>query len=643
MLFLSQIRGEGRIRMHIVQRLFKDNSPMLLTVISGLLIMVGSLLSFFEQQPFDAVVFVTSFLIGGYYQAKEGLTDFIQKNELNVDLLMVLAAVGASIIGFWFEGAVLIFIFSLSGSLEVYTTNKSTDAIGKLMQMAPEEALRINSDGSTEIVATSELVIGDSILVPKGDSIPIDGALISHYALIDESAISGESIPVNKKSGEDVIGGTLNLSNSIKVEVTTEQKDTLFSKIIRLVEEAQSTPSKTATLIHSIETKYVKTVLIFVPLMMLIFFYLLDWGFTESLYRGMVLLTVASPCALMASASPATLSAISNGAKKGVLFKGGSYLENLNRVEAIAFDKTGTLTVGRPSVTDVLYKDGSDVVQIQKALVTMERASSHPLARAVVEYFTKDFHQESLTFETISEVEGRGMEGYVQDDYWKIGKKAFVLTDESDSLAIRALKMQDEGKTVLYASENGQLQAVIALSDQPSPAARGLIDYFKSQGIYTIMITGDNEATGQAIGEQLGLDEVRANCLPDEKAELILEMKERFKTIVMVGDGINDAPALANASIGIAMGAGTDLAMETADIILVKNELGQIAYSHKLSKRLNRIILQNVIFSVSVILVLITVNVLQLINLPLGVIGHEGSTILVILNGLRLLSTRNSR
>ncbi|EXJ23192.1 Lead, cadmium, zinc and mercury transporting ATPase [Alkalibacterium sp. AK22] len=625
--------------MSALQKIFKNNTPMLLTVISGFLIMIGSLFTIFDQQPLDAVIFVSSFLIGGYYQAREGVTDFIRKRELNVDILMVLAAVGASIIGFWLEGALLIFIFSLSGSLEIYTTNKSTDAIAKLMQLAPAEAWRIKADGSTEVVAASELSVGDTVLVPKGGAVPIDGKLLSDYALMDESAISGESIPVNKEKNEEVIGGTLNLNNPIKIEVTRVHSDTLFSKIIRLVEEAQSTPSKTATLIHSIETTYVKVVLLFVPLMMLIFYYVLNWGFTESFYRGMVLLTVASPCALMASASPATLSAISNGAKKGVLYKGGSFLENLNRVDAVAFDKTGTLTVGKPSVTDVLYKNECEKELIQSVLISMERTSSHPLAKAVVDYFSKNMQQLTVAFDTISEVEGKGIEGFAQKHHWKIGKKAFVLTDESDPLAIRALKKQDEGKTVLYVSKDGQLQAVIALSDQPAPAAKGLIDYFKTQGIYTIMITGDNEATGQSIAEQLGMDEVRANCLPDKKAELIIELKERFETIVMVGDGINDAPALANASIGIAMGAGTDLAMETADIILVKNELDQLAYSHRLSKKLNRIILQNIVFSISVILVLITVNVLQLINLPLGVLGHEGSTILVILNGLRLLRT----
>ncbi|MCC5894658.1 MAG: heavy metal translocating P-type ATPase [Alkalibacterium sp.] len=617
--------------------LLKNNKPMMLTIISGGLIMIGGLFMYWDLAPVDALVFLVSFLIGGYYQGKEGITELVKDKTLNVDILMILAAIGASVIGYWLEGALLIFIFSLSGSLEVYTTNKSTDAISSLMQLTPDTALRVKEDGSTEEVSTEQLSIHDTVMVPKGSAIPIDGILLSDYALIDESAISGESIPVNKSKGSEVIGGTLNVTNAITMEVSTDYGDTLFAKIIRLVDEAQGTPSKTATLIHSIETKYVKIVLIFVPVMILFFQYGLNWGFNESFYRGMVLLTVASPCALMASASPATLSAISNGAKKGVLYKGGSFLENFSTVNAIAFDKTGTLTEGRPKVTYERFDSKGDEGKIKAAVVQMERASSHPLARAVVEYYQSVAFEEADLLSSINEVEGNGLEGFSGADHWKIGKKEFVVRDESDRLAAEALEKQKEGKTVLYISLNGALRGFVALQDIPAPGAKEVVDYFKAQGIYTIMITGDNEATGQSIGSMIGVDEVKANCLPDKKAKLILELKEKYGTIVMVGDGINDAPALANASIGIAMGAGTDLAMESADVVLVKNDLGQLPYSHQLSKRLNKIILQNVVFSISVILFLITVNVLQLINLPLGVIGHEGSTILVILNGLRLL------
>lgn len=617
--------------------LFKYNKPMMLTVVSGLLIITGGMLRVLDYSPLDAVVFLASFLIGGYYQGREGLTDLFKKRTLNVDILMILAAIGASVIGYWLEGALLIFIFSLSGSLEVYTMNKSKDAISSLMQMTPDMALRLNEDGTTEEIRTDQLSISDTVLVPKGSAVPIDGTLLSHYALIDESAISGESVPVSKSRGNEVIGGTLNAANAFKMEVTTEYSDTLFAKIIRLVDEAQGTPSQTATFIESIETTYVKLVLIFVPMMILFFQFVMGWGLTESFYRGMVLLTVASPCALMASASPATLSAISNGAKKGVLYKGGSYLENFSSVNAIAFDKTGTLTEGSFKVTDDWFSSGHDEKRVISIIIEMERQSSHPLAKAVIKHYSAEKLGVTSQIDVVNEVEGNGLIGIQGSDEYKIGKKAFVVTNEEDPAAVRALEREKEGKTVLYLSMNGVLIGFIALLDTPAAGAKETVAYFKEQGIHTFMITGDNQATGQSIGAMIGVEDVRANCLPDEKAELILELKEQFGTIVMVGDGINDAPALANASIGIAMGAGTDLAMESADVVLVQNDLSQLPYSHFLSKQLNRIILQNVIFSICVIIFLVSVNVLQLINLPLGVIGHEGSTILVILNGLRLL------
>lgn len=617
--------------------LFKNNKPMLMTVISGFLILFGGVASYNNWRPLDVGLFISAFIIGGYYQGKEGIMELVKDRSLNVDILMVLAAVGASIIGFWLEGALLIFIFSLSGSLEIYTTNKSTDAISHLMKLTPDTALLLTEEGRTEEVETEDLKIGDCVLVPKGSAIPIDGQLISQYGLIDESAVSGESVPVSKQAEDEVIGGTVNVSQPIKVRVTTDYSDTLFAKIIRLVDEAQGTPSQTATFIESIETHYVKIVLVFVPVMILVFLYILNWGFTESFYRGMVLLTVASPCALMASASPATLSAISNGAKNGVLYKGGSYLENFSQISAVAFDKTGTLTEGTPKVTDVVFNDQSYGKEIQQVVVAMEKQSSHPLARAVVDHLSTEKDERLIHFDLINEVEGKGMEGYAGTDSYKIGKKEFVVKEEDVPLAIEAMIRQGEGKTVLYVSKNDELVAYIALLDLPASGAKETVDYFKRQNIRTLMITGDNQATGESIGSLLGVDEVIANCLPDEKAELILELKKRYGTIVMVGDGINDAPALANASIGIAMGAGTDLAMEAADVVLVKNDLQQLSYSHKLSRRLNRIIMQNVVFSIAVIVFLIIVNLLQLINLPLGVIGHEGSTILVILNGLRLL------
>ena len=622
----------------IMKDLFK-NKAMIATTISGILIILGIVLQWQNFDTAAAIIFVLSFIIGGYKQAKEGFIDTVENKHLNVDILMVLAAVGASLIGYWMEGALLIFIFSLSGSLEEYATDKSTQAITALMNIVPEIAKRINPDGSIEDVAVKDLKVGDTLMVPKGASIPIDGTIASGLGLIDEAAISGESVPVEKTVGDDIFGSTINLSEALTMTVSKESKDTLFAKIIRMVEEAQKTPSKTASFINRIENTYVKIVLVFVPVMIAVFYFLLDWGWNESFYRGMVLLTVASPCALVASATPAVLSAISNAAKRGILFKGGIAIENFSAMDCIAFDKTGTLTEGKPVVTEANYLAGTDEKHIMSVVYALEHSSTHPIASALVQHLeTKEYVKNQM--DSIQDLTGFGLAGEAFGSKWKIGKKTFVVTDELNepSFVKEAFALQNEGKTVIYVSQDDKVVAYYALLDTPKSEAKDMIAFFKANGVHTIMITGDNEATGQTIGKQLGVDEIRANCLPEDKTKILKDLQSKYKLVGMVGDGVNDAPALANADIGIAMGEGTDIAMETADVVLMKSELDKLEYCYGLSKKLKKITMQNIIFSITVILILILSNLFQLINLPLGVVGHEGSTILVILNSLRLLA-----
>ena len=612
---------------------------MIATTISGILIILGIVLQWQNFDTAAAIIFVLSFIIGGYKQAKEGFIDTVENKHLNVDILMVLAAVGASLIGYWMEGALLIFIFSLSGSLEEYATDKSTQAITALMNIVPEIAKRINPDGSIEDVAVKDLKVGDTLMVPKGASIPIDGTIASGLGLIDEAAISGESVPVEKTVGDDIFGSTINLSEALTMTVSKESKDTLFAKIIRMVEEAQKTPSKTASFINRIENTYVKIVLVFVPVMIAVFYFLLDWGWNESFYRGMVLLTVASPCALVASATPAVLSAISNAAKRGILFKGGIAIENFSAMDCIAFDKTGTLTEGKPVVTEANYLAGTDEKHIMSVVYALEHSSTHPIASALVQHLeTKEYVKNQM--DSIQDLTGFGLAGEAFGSKWKIGKKTFVVTDELNepSFVKEAFALQNEGKTVIYVSQDDKVVAYYALLDTPKSEAKDMIAFFKANSVHTIMITGDNEATGQTIGKQLGVDEIRANCLSEDKTTILKELQAKYKLVGMVGDGVNDAPALANADIGIAMGEGTDIAMETADVVLMKSELDKLEYCYGLSKKLKKITMQNIIFSITVILILILSNLFQLINLPLGVVGHEGSTILVILNSLRLLA-----
>lgn len=621
-----------------MKKLWKSNKPMVATLVSGALILLGILLNYQGMETLSAAVFVLSFIIGGFHQATEGIRDTWKNKRLNVDILMVLAAIGASLIGYWLEGALLIFIFSLSGSLEEYATNKSTEAITALMKVVPTTAKRYLSSNQLEEVSIEELQIGDRVLVPKGESVPTDGILLGSRALLDESAITGESIPKEKKATDELYASTINLQEAIQMEVTKRSKDTLFANIIRLVQTAQNTPSHTASLINRLENTYVKVVLVMVPLMIAVFYWGLDWTWNESFYRGMVLLTVASPCALVASATPATLSAISHAAKQGILFKGGIAIENFGRIDCMAFDKTGTLTEGKPRVTNFNRKPETDPSIIFAIVESLEHDSTHPIASALLA-FLREQEYSSITLEDREDLTGFGLTGTYQNSQWKIGKEPFILTSpaQRNELVDEASRLQEDGKTVIYLSKDDEVVATFALLDTPKTDAKATIAFLKENNIHTIMITGDHEATAATIAKELGLDEYRANCLPEEKTHILKELQQTYQMVSMVGDGINDAPALAHSDVGIAMGGGTDIAMQTADVVLMKDELHYLAYTYELSNKLRRITLQNILFSLIVILFLIGANLFQYINLPLGVIGHEGSTILVILNGLRLL------
>ena len=613
----------------------KENKQMLATILCGILMVLGFIVDK-NNIGFAPLIYITGMIIGGFSQTKEGIEDTIENRHLSVDLLMALAAIGACTIQFYFEGIMLTFIFSLSGSLEEYTTSKSKKEIENLMAIQPENAFLLMSDNTTKEVPVAELKIGDKLLVPKGASVPIDGELTSEFSSIDEAAITGESIPVEKLRNDSLFAGTINVGNAISMIVTKEAKDTLFSKIIQLVDEAQNTPSKTASFLDRFENVYVKAILVIVPLMIFIPYFFLGWTWSESFYRGMVLLVVASPCALVASATPATLAAISNGAKNGVLFKGGVFLESLSDLKAITFDKTGTLTKGIPVVTDEIFidKQTNDAIS---ALVTIEKNSTHPLANAIVRFYQDSDISINDTL-VVEEIAGSGMQATSDNTLWKVGNSDFVTNGQLDEFTKeKTLQLQNEGKTVIYLSNNNHIVAFFGLLDVPKPEAIDCVDYFKSQGIVTTMLTGDHHQTANAVAQIVGVDHVIADCLPEDKTNFIKDQKENVGTNAMIGDGINDAPALANATIGVAMGQGTDIAIDVADIVLMQNDLNKLAMSHKLSLKLKKIVTQNIIFSISVIVLLIISNFLQVINLPLGVIGHEGSTILVILNGLRML------
>ncbi|MBC1521251.1 heavy metal translocating P-type ATPase [Listeria aquatica] len=616
---------------------WKENWQFLAAGVSGLLILLGWQTENLVPAGVTAGIFIAAFVIGGFDQAKEGILDTIKTRKLNVELLMVLAATGASIIGYWLEGAVLIFIFSLSGALETYTTNKSKREITKLMSFQPATAFLLLETGETEEVDVAALKLQDLILVRPGERIPIDGVIVSGETSVDQSAINGESLPALKSVQDEVFGGTVNLSGVIRMEVQKTVDQTLFSQIIRMVKEAQSEPSHTAQFIAKFEDKYVKAVLLLVFVMLFLPHFLLDWSWNETFYRAMVLLTVASPCALVASVTPATLAAISNGARNGILFKGGVHLENLRSVKAVAFDKTGTLTQGKPVVTDFFVAPEWDRAQVIDRIYALEQNSLHPLAEAIVRDFSEK-RTENITDLVMRDVPGFGVLAEIDGEVWRVGKARFVGSEQAEEFAgSLGDTLPWEGKTLVYASCGDQVVAMLALKDVKREEAVRAVSSLKKRGIKTIMVTGDNEATGLAIGEEIGIDYVIAGCLPEQKVDVLRDLKTVYGPVAMVGDGINDAPALAHATVGVAMGEGTDIAMEAADVVLMKNDLEKLSYASALSVRLGRIVKQNITFSILVIISLVLANLFQSINLPFGVIGHEGSTILVILNGLRLL------
>lgn len=610
------------------------HGELIAALVSGVLILIASFVKN-DNSIMSIILYVLAFCIGGYAKAKEGIEDTIAEKELNVEMLMIIAAVGSAAIGYWTEGAVLIFIFALSGALETYTLNKTNKEISSLLSLQPQTAIRL-VDEVEEVVSIKSLNIGDYILIKAGERIPADGQIVKGETLVDEAALTGESIPVVKNLNDEVFAGTINIKGTLVVEITKHSDETLFQKIINLVQTAQSEQTPSQQFIEKFEGVYVKGVLIAVLFMMFLPHFALDWSWTTTFYRAMILLVVASPCALVASITPAVLSAISNGAKSGILVKGGIHLERLGVLKAIAFDKTGTLTIGKPEVTGFEKIEDFDRTELLSIVASIERFSTHPLAAAIVEYATKQGITVSSSFEQIDDHPGFGVSAILNGSEYRVGKKDFV-TMKQNPLIHFEQQWEQEGNTIVYVGTQDKVVAIFSLKDLVRNESKQALSTLNKLGVQTVMITGDSEQTAKAIAAESEINEYFASCLPDEKVSIVKKLKDNYGQVAMVGDGINDAPALATANVGIAMGGGTGVALETADVVLMKNDLTKISKAITLSKRMNRIVKQNIIFSLTVIAFLICSNFLQIIDLPYGVIGHEGSTILVILNSLRLL------
>ena len=614
-----------------------DDSKAVIFYIVGLVLYIIGMVLHFMGNGVANILFILTLILSGYHVTMEGIEDTIERSKKkgkfqpNVHILMTLAALGAVLIGNAEEGALLILIFAGAHFLEEYVEEKSRKSLTALLQMNPTQARLIQENGEVVVVDVASLKVGDTLEVLHGDQVPIDGVITKGLTSIDEATITGESMPRSKGEGDEVFASTVNLSSRIEMRVTAESTDTVFAKIMKVVENAQGSMNKQATFIQKIEPIYVNAVLILWPIFLLFGYFLMGWDLNTTLYRGMVYLIGVSPCALAASAVPATLAAMSRLSKMGILAKGGAAISQLQDLRVISFDKTGTLTKGTPELTDYWFEDETMI----PAVVAMEKQSTHPLAQAVVQKFS-----DWTVFEEEIEVEvlvGQGVRSVVRNEEIHI-IKSMDTVDRSNEVASRMKEWASEGKTVVTVVKNNRIVGLMAFMDLPNEASKAVLDYFKSQMVHTTMITGDSRETAEMIGMKLGVQEVVANVLPEEKLEKIESQKERYGLTAMVGDGVNDAPALATADIGIAMGNGTDIAIETSDIVIMKNDLQKLVSAHKISKKLHRVILENMIFAMSIVLLLLILNFFGLTNIGWGVVLHEGSTILVLLNGLRLLA-----
>lgn len=598
---------------------------------------------------------LAAYLAGGYFAAINTIPR-VFRGEIDVDLLMLIAALGAAFIGHWTEGAVLLFLFSLSNTLQSYAMERSRRAVDSLIKQRPTEAT-IREEGGERVVPIAELRIGQIVILRPGQMAPTDGSVCAGDSEMDESSITGESRLVPKRGGEIVFAGAINGTGTLEVEVTRLPQDSTLARILRMIESAQAQKAKTQRVLERFESLYAWTImsaavlLIAVPL-------LLGAPVQSTLYRAMTFLVVASPCALIISTPAAVLSAIARAAREGVLFKGGVYLEKMAEVRVVVFDKTGTLTTGKPGLTDVaLAQDApqgfseSDLLAYAAAL---ESRSEHLLARGIIGA-ARERNLVPPDMENFVSLPGRGvhaeLEGY---QVWIGGNRLFEEHGETvpQDLMEKKRELERQGKTVLVLHRELQRVAnvgvhearggwlgLIAMADTMREDVPETVRALKQLGIEkVVMLTGDNEVVAGSIAREAGMDEFRADLLPEDKVRIVGELEKQYGAVMMVGDGVNDAPALANAAVGVAMGAaGSDLALESASCVLMGEELKRVAFALALSRRALRIIKMNLAFSVAVIAVLVASVFLFTLPMPLGVVGHEGSTLIVCANGLRLL------
>lgn len=594
-------------------------------------------------------ILTAAYVIGGFDSAREGLTTLIEEKELDVDLLMIVAALGAAGLGLWrqeyyliVDGAVLILIFAISGALEGYAMQRTERSIRGLMSLTTDTA-RVIQNGQEQTVPIDQLKIGDQVLVKPGELVPTDGLVTEGFSTLDQASITGEPIPVEKTVGDEVFAGTLNGNGALRLKIHQPPESSLIQRVIRLVQQAQNEAPPSQQFIERFERGYAKVIVIAGILLATLPPFLLGWGWEDTIYRALIFLVVASPCALMASIMPTLLSGIANGARHGILFKNGAQLELIGRVKAIAFDKTGTLTTGKLQVVHALATQKSTEAQLLRVAAALESLSEHPIGDAIVQAARKQNLNWTEAINGQAQA-GQGITGIIDRQMAVVGKATFVQAQTrqvSNDLVEQSQQWESEGKTVVWVAYAGEMLGMIAVADTVRPAAAEAVSRLKRLGVEQIvMLTGDNSRTAHSIAEQIGVDQVCAELLPEDKVDVIRRLQKQYQTVAMIGDGINDAPALAQASVGIAMGAaGSDVALETADIVLMADRLEKLEHAIRLGRRSQGVVKQNIVFALGFVLVLLLLNFAGNMTLPIGVLGHEGSTVVVTLSGLRLLKS----
>ncbi|MGT2715765.1 heavy metal translocating P-type ATPase [Streptococcus respiraculi] len=558
---------------------------------------------------------------------KDVIKEMLGTGDFQVDLLMILSALGAVAIAYFSEAAILLFIFAASEVLEDYVYRKSMVTMESLMTQIPKQASVLKSDGQVELKDIEAIHLHDILVVTKGEQIALDGQA-EEEMLVDESLLTGESLPVMKEKGEQVFAGTLNVGETATYQVTKESSESRYAQIVSLIQAASNSQSKRDRRIHQLQKKYVILVLVGVVVFIACLMFVQRQSFVEAFYRGMILLTVASPCALIASITPAMLSAMSFGAKHGVLIKNGQVLENMMQLSVLCTDKTGTLTKGEFRLNDYQLEDP----ELLPLILYMESRSAHPLAKSILAYFKDRSHSAPETVLPVKEHVGHG----IQMGDIAIGSQQFM----GNAADPHGYLSKESYGTLLFVAQDKQIVGFIELVDTIRDEAGTTVTALQQAGVEVVMLTGDRRETAQFVAEQLQITGVHAQCLPEDKVAYLIEYGKEGKIVGMMGDGLNDAPILAHADIGIAMGGGTDVALEMSDVIIIHNNLDNVSLLYQLSWKYGRITRFNIGFSITVIILLILLNFLGILDLTEGVFFHEVSTILVILNSLRLLRFR---